>query len=58
MRTTPERLAYNESVPRRLTKQNWWSSLDELTSKYKLEMLDINREMFDFFPSPPGSTTS
>ena len=49
----PRRLAYNESVPRRLTKQNWWSSLDELTSKYKLEMLDINREMFDFFPLAP-----
>ena len=49
----PRRLAYDESVPRRLTKQNWRSSLDELTSKHKLEMLDTNREMFDFFPLAP-----
>ena len=50
----PRRLAYEESVPRRLmTKQNWRSSLDELASKHQLEMLDSNREMFNFFPLAP-----
>ena len=50
----PRRLAYEESVPRRLmTKQNWRSSIDELASKHQLEMLNSNREMFNFFPLAP-----
>ena len=36
-----------------MTKQNWRSSIDELASKHQLEMLDSNREMFNFFPLAP-----
>ena len=50
----PRRLAYSQSVPRRLAdKKNWRSTIDELTQTHKLELLDSNRKSLEYFPLAP-----